>query len=303
MLLEKNMNKSDFNLTSEFKKNATSGWLALAVFVVVGALLGAYFINAIRLSEAKYIMPAGPFIGIFFFLTSGLFTLQPNMSAVLTLFGEYKGTVKKDGFHYVNPFYKKKKLSLRANNLNGEIIKVNDNRGNPIEIAAVVVWKVVDTARAVFDVDDFNAFVRIQSEAALRQLAMDYSYDTFDSDDEQSLRSDTEAVTIALTKVLQERVDDAGVKVIEARISHLAYAQEIASAMLQRQQADAIVAARIRIVDGAVGMVETAIKRLEDNGLVELDDERKAAMVSNLLVVLCGDKAAQPVVNTGSLYS
>ena len=301
--MEKMMNKSDFNLTKEINNNAISGWLALGVFVLGGLALASYAIFAVRMGEPEYILPCVPLLAVFFFLTSGLFTLQPNMSAVLTLFGKYKGTVKKDGFHYVNPFYNKKKLSLRANNLNGEIIKVNDNRGNPIEIATVVVWKVVDTARAVFDVDDYNAFVRVQSEAALRQLAMDYSYDTFDSDDEQSLRSDTEVVTLALTKVLQERVDDAGVKVIEARISHLAYAQEIASAMLQRQQADAIVAARIRIVDGAVGMVETAIKRLEDNGLVELDDERKAAMVSNLLVVLCGDKAAQPVVNTGSLYS
>ena len=169
------MNKSDFNLTNEFKKNASSGWLALAIFVVLGIALAAYFINAIRIGEPQYILPGFPMIAIFIFLTTGFFTLQPNMSAVLTLFGEYKGTVKKDGFHYVNPFYKKKKLSLRANNLNGEIIKVNDNRGNPIEIATVVVWKVVDTARAVFDVDDYNAFVRIQSEAALRQLAMEYS--------------------------------------------------------------------------------------------------------------------------------
>jgi len=187
------MNKSEINLTNEFKKNATSGWVALGVFVLLGILIAAYFIFAIKMSGPEYVFPGLAMIGTFFFLTSGLFTLQPNMSAVLTLFGEYKGSVKKDGFHYVNPFYKKKKVSLRANNLNGEIIKVNDNRGNPIEIAAVVVWKVVDTARAVFDVDDYNAFVRIQSEAALRQLAMDYSYDTFDSDDEQSLRSDTEA--------------------------------------------------------------------------------------------------------------
>jgi len=297
------MNKSSINLTTEIDKNALSGWIALPLFILAGLVLAYLMRNAVLSGQPTQIIPTVLAIVTFFVMLGGFFTLQPNMSAVMTLFGEYKGTVKKEGFSYVNPFYKKKKISLRANNLNGEIIKVNDNRGNPIEIATVVVWKVVDTARAVFDVDDYNAFVRIQSEAALRQLAMDYSYDTFDSDDEQSLRSDTEAVTIALTKVLQERIDDAGVQVIEARISHLAYAQEIASAMLQRQQADAIVAARIRIVDGAVGMVEMALKRLEDDGLVSLDDERKAAMVSNLLVVLCGDKAAQPVVNTGTLYS
>lgn len=297
------MNKSSINLTTETTKHAMSGWLALPLFILAGLVLAFVARNAVMSGEAMLIIPTFFVVVAFLVMLGGFFTLQPNMAAVMTLFGEYKGTVKKEGFSYVNPFYSKKKISLRANNLNGEIIKVNDNRGNPIEIATVVVWKVVDTARAVFDVDDYNAFVRIQSEAALRQLAMDYSYDTFDSDDEQSLRSNTEAVTEALTKVLQERIDDAGVQVIEARISHLAYAQEIASAMLQRQQADAIVAARIRIVDGAVGMVEMALKRLEEDGLVNLDDERKAAMVSNLLVVLCGDKAAQPVVNTGTLYS
>jgi len=297
------MNKSFINLTTEKDKHALSGWIALPLFIIAGLILAYTMRNAVMSGQPTQIIPTVLAIVTFFVMLGGFFTLQPNMSAVMTLFGEYKGTVKKEGFNYVNPFYKKKKISLRANNLNGEIIKVNDNRGNPIEIATVVVWKVVDTARAVFDVDDYNAFVRIQSEAALRQLAMDYSYDTFDSDDEQSLRSDTEAVTEALTQVLQERIDDAGVLVIEARISHLAYAQEIASAMLQRQQADAIVAARIRIVDGAVGMVEMALKRLEEDGLINLDDERKATMVSNLLVVLCGDKAAQPVVNTGSLYS
>ncbi|NNC97067.1 MAG: SPFH domain-containing protein [Gammaproteobacteria bacterium] len=291
------------NVTNEFIKKAVNGWLALPVAILVGLALAYWMKTAIGYGGPEYVLPVIFSIVIFVVCLGGFFTLQPNMSAVMTLFGKYKGTVKTEGFSYVNPLYKKKKVSLRANNLNGEIIKVNDNRGNPIEIATVVVWKVVDTARAIFDVDDYNAFVRIQSEAALRQLAMDYSYDTFDSDDEQSLRSDTEAVTEALTKVLQERIDDAGVKVIEARISHLAYAQEIASAMLQRQQADAIVAARIRIVDGAVGMVEMALKRLEDDGLINLDEERKASMVSNLLVVLCGDKAAQPVLNTGSLYS
>lgn len=299
------------NLSKEFPNKAASGWTALvtlSLYIVFIACLfvypflsGATEDNQTLAISTIFAAVIGLLIGLVCF--SGFFTLQPNMSAVLTLFGEYKGSIKKEGFHFVNPFYKKKKISLRANNLNGEIIKVNDNRGNPIEIATVVVWKIVNTARAVFDVDDYNSFVRIQSEAALRQLAMTYSYDTFDSDDEQSLRSDTDAVTAALTKVLQERINDAGVEVVEARISHLAYAPEIASAMLQRQQADAIVAARMRIVEGAVGMVDMAIKQLEADGLVDLDAERKASMVSNLLVVLCGDKAAQPVVNTGTLYS
>lgn len=297
------MNKNSINNTKEFPKKALSGWIALPLLIIYMAIVAYLFLTGVDVGNKTRIFPAILAAVIGFVCFGGFFTLQPNMSAVLTLFGEYKGTVKKEGFHFVNPFYKKKKVSLRANNLNGEIIKVNDNRGNPIEIATVVVWKVVDTARAVFDVDDYNSFVRIQSEAALRQLAMDYSYDTFDSDDEQSLRSDTDAVTEALTKVLQERIDDAGVEVVEARISHLAYAPEIASAMLQRQQADAIVAARMRIVEGAVGMVEMALKQLEADGLVDLDEERKATMVSNLLVVLCGDKAAQPVVNTGSLYN
>jgi regulator of protease activity HflC (stomatin/prohibitin superfamily) len=236
-------------------------------------------------------------------VAAGFFTLQPNMGAVLVLFGNYKGTVTSSGWCWANPLLKKIKVSLRSRNLNGEKIKVNDKRGNPIEIALVVVWRVADTARAVFDVDDFTSFVKVQSEAALRHLASNYAYDTFDSDDEQSLRGNMEEVSAALQKELQERVEKAGVDIEEARLSHLAYAPEIASAMLQRQQADAIVAARSRIVEGAIGMVEMALLRLEQGKAVDLDAERRAAMVSNLLVVLCGEHAATPVINTGTLYT
>jgi regulator of protease activity HflC (stomatin/prohibitin superfamily) len=232
----------------------------------------------------------------------GFFTLQPNMAAVLILFGKYTGTAQSSGFHWANPLLLKKKVSVRARNLNGEKLKVNDLRGNPIEIALVVVWRVTDTARAVFDVDEFEDYVRVQSEAALRHLAMAYSYDTFEGDT-LSLRGSVDEVSEALQKEVQERVARAGVLVEEARISHLAYAPEIAGAMLQRQQAEAIVAARSRIVEGAVSMVEMALERLEEHKTVELDGERKAAMVSNLLVVLCGRGEAQPIVNTGTLYT
>jgi regulator of protease activity HflC (stomatin/prohibitin superfamily) len=219
------------------------------------------------------------------------------------LFGKYRGTVVTSGWCWANPLLKKIKVSMRSRNLNGEKIKVNDKRGNPIEIALVVVWRVADTARAVFDVDDYTSFVKVQSEAALRHLASAYPYDTFESDDEQSLRGNMDEVSAALQKELQERVERAGVDIEEARLSHLAYAPEIASAMLQRQQADAIVAARARIVEGAIGMVEMALARLDQGRAVELDDERRAAMVSNLLVVLCGEHAVQPVLNTGTLYT
>ena len=234
-------------------------------------------------------------------MLAGFFTLQPNMSAALTLFGKYTGTVKENGFHWANPFLHKAKVSLRARNLNNERIKVNDSRGNPIEIAAVIVWRVVNTAQALFDVDEFTHYVSVQSESALRHLASAYPYDTTE-EGQLSLRGSMDEVSASLTKELQDRVGKAGVKIEEARLSHLAYAPEIASAMLQRQQAEAIVAARSRIVDGAVGMVEMALARLDRASTIRLDDERRAAMVSNLLVVLCGDRSAQPVVNTGTLY-
>jgi regulator of protease activity HflC (stomatin/prohibitin superfamily) len=234
-------------------------------------------------------------------LYCGFFTLQPNVSAVLILFGAYEGTVRQPGFHWANPFYTKLKVSLRVRNFNTDTLKVNDARGNPTEIAAVVVWRVQNTAQASFDVDDYKDYVHIQSESALRYLASRYPYDTT-HDDELSLRGSMDEVSHGLQVELQDRLNKAGVIVEEARLSHLAYAPEIAGAMLRRQQAEAIVAARLRIVEGAVGMVETALEQLEAKKTVDLDDERKASMISNLLVVLCGEQAAQPVVNTGTLY-
>ena len=234
-------------------------------------------------------------------LCCGFFTLQPNVSAVLLLFGAYKGTVRSAGFHWANPLYQKINVSLRTRNFNTETLKVNDQRGNPTEIAAVVVWRVEDTAQACFDVDDYTNYVQIQSEAALRYLASHYPYDS--TDDSMSLRGSMDEVSRDLQHQLQERLGKAGVAVEEARLSHLAYAPEIAGAMLRRQQAEAVVAARQRIVEGAVGMVEMALGRLREHKTIELDEERQAAMVSNLLVVLCGEHPAQPVVNAGTLYA
>jgi regulator of protease activity HflC (stomatin/prohibitin superfamily) len=233
----------------------------------------------------------------------GLFFLNPNQAAVLQLFGKYRGTVRVNGggMCWVNPFFFAKKVSLRVNTFESSKCKVNDLDGNPIEIAAVVTWRVVDTAQAIFNVEEYNQFVTIQSEAALRNLATHYPYDAHD-DEKIALRSHTDQVAEKLKAEVEKRLSEAGVEVIEARISHLAYAQEIAQAMLQRQQAGAIIAARKLIVEGAVGMVEMALDRLEAQGKVRLDDERKAAMVSNLLVVLCSERSAQPVVNTGTLY-
>jgi regulator of protease activity HflC (stomatin/prohibitin superfamily) len=235
------------------------------------------------------------------FLLAGLFIVNPNEGRVLQLFGDYVGTAKRDGLRWANPFFTKKRISLRVRNFESGRLKVNDNEGNPIEIAAVVVWQVVDTAEAVFQVDDYNNYVKVQSEAALRNLATRYTYDAHD-DEHISLRGHTAAVTDHLKKEIQDRLSRAGVEVIEARISHLAYAAEIASSMLQRQQAGAIIAARQRIVEGAVGMVEMALDMLSRRDIVTLDNERKAAMVSNLLVVLCGERSTQPIVNTGTIY-
>ncbi|MBW7904581.1 MAG: SPFH domain-containing protein [Phycisphaerae bacterium] len=234
---------------------------------------------------------------------NGFYTLQPNQAAVLVLFGKYTGSDRVSGFRYANPLLTKIKVSLRARNLNMETIKVNDQRGNPIEIAAVVVWRVDDSAQATFDVDNFEHYVSVQSEAALRHMASGYPYDAPEDAGVLSLRGSMDEVSAALLNELQQRVARAGVNVEEARLSHLAYAPEIAGAMLQRQQAEAIVAARTRIVDGAVGIVEMALSKLEQHEMLRLDEEKKAAMVNNLLVVLCGDKTAQPVVHTGTLYT
>lgn len=234
-------------------------------------------------------------------LLAGLFVVNPNEGKVLQFFGSYAGTVKRPGLRWANPFYTKRRISQRIRNFESSHLKVNDNEGNPIEIAAVVVWKVIDTAEAVFEVDDYNNYVKVQTEAALRNLATSYTYDAHD-DAQISLRGHTAAVAEHLKNEIQDRLARAGVEVMEARISHLAYAPEIAHAMLQRQQAGAIIAARQRIVEGAVGMVEMALEMLSKRDIVALDNERKAAMVSNLLVVLCGDRSTQPIVNTGTIY-
>lgn len=234
----------------------------------------------------------------------GFFIVDPNRARVMVLFGRYVGTVRKDGFFWTNPFTSKRKLSLRAHNLDGGQLKVNDLQGNPIEISAVVVWRVLDTARASFDVEDYEEYVQVQSEAALRHMATRYPYDDLDMEGaEITLRGSTDEVADELEKELKGRLGEAGIQVIEARLNHLAYAQEIASAMLQRQQAKAIIAARKQIVEGAVGMVELALDHLSDKDIVELDDERKATLVGNLLVVLCGQENAQPILNTGTLYN
>lgn len=236
------------------------------------------------------------------FIAAGVFTLQPNTSGVLIFFGAYTGTVRQSGFLWRNPLIKVQKVSLRARNLNGDRLKVNDKRGNPIEIATVVVWRVEDTAQASFDVDNYEHYVAVQSESAVRHLASSYAYDNGEGS-EVTLRSSTESVNDALQVELQERLGKAGVRVEEARLTHLAYAPEIAQVMLRRQQAEAIVDARTKIVQGAVGMVNLALDELARREVVELDNERKASMVSNLLVVLCGESEVHPVVNTGTLYS
>lgn len=291
-------------MTNERERMTLSGWPVLVVLLAAGFAIGWTIYTAfdhMGLASGWRLTYGLIAAGVWFVLCFGFFALQPNQSAVLLLFGEYKGTSKQPGLRWANPFYSVRKVSLRAHNLNGERLKVNDKRGNPIEIAVVVVWRVRDTAQAVFDVEDYTEYVKVQSESAVRHLATRYAYDTFE-DDELSLRGSIDEVSHDLQNELAERLAKAGVIVDEARLSHLAYSQEIAGAMLKRQQADAIVAARQRIVEGAVGMVEMALEKLERHDTLKLDEERKANMVSNLLVVLCGDKDVHPVVNTGSLY-
>ena len=249
------------------------------------------------------LLPSIILIPVFILVAIGFIVVDPNKSCVLVLFGAYKGSIKTNGFYWANPFYVKKKLSLRARNFDSETIKVNDKLGNPIMIGLVLVWQVEDTYKAAFGVDEFEHFVVVQSEAALRKLAGLYAYDNIEDENAKvTLRDGTEEVNDELEKEIRERLDIAGIQVIEARINHIAYAQEIAQAMLKRQQATAIVAARFKIVEGAVSMVEMALEQLSEKEIVELDEEKKATMVSNLMVVLCGDKEATPVVNTGSLY-
>lgn len=292
--------------TPEKVVDVFNGWLVLAILILaLAAEIFAIVTGALDMSATNTVSPL--FIGgvvaavIWFVCCLGFYTLQPNQAAVLVLFGKYVGTDKTSGFRWANPFYRKIKVSLRARNLNMEPIKVNDSRGNPIQIAAVVVWRVENTAQAVFDVDNFEEYVSVQSESALRHLAMAYPYDSFD-EHERSLRGSPDEVSQSLQSEIRDRVAKAGVAIDEAKLSHLAYAQEIAGAMLKRQQAEAVVAARLRIVEGAVGMVEMALQMLQEKRVLELDDERRAHMVANLLVVLCGQADAQPVINAGTLY-
>lgn len=304
--------------TEERVLKAKSGWAMLIcsiLLIAIGILL-CVFSDVVGADTTLIIMIV---LGVVFivvggFLLGGLKTINPNEALVLTLFGKYHGTLKKEGFFWVNPFCSAfnpasgavsglgRKLSLKAMTLNNEKQKVNDEEGNPIEIGVVVIWKVVNTARAVFDVDNYLSYISTQCDAAIRQVARQYPYDVSENGDEKSLRGSSVEIAEILKKEIQGRVEIAGIEISEARIAHLAYAPEIAAAMLQRQQASAIIAARQKIVDGAVSMVDMALKKLSENGIVELDEERKAAMVSNLLVVLCGNKDAQPIVNSGSLY-
>ena len=267
--------------------------------LVVDFILIAGFVIGIALFKTPF---AAGFLLIWLLTIPGFFYVNPNGSRVLVLFGEYMGTVKKNGFFWTNPFYTKKKISLRARNFDSERIKVNDKLGNPIQISVILVWRVRDTFSAAFEVDDYENFVRVQTDAAVRNLAGTYPYDNFeDSKEEITLRSGIKEVNEALENEIEDRLNIAGIEILEARIGYLAYAQEIASAMLRRQQATAIVSARHKIVEGAVGMVEMALEQLHEKDVVDLDEEKKAAMVSNLMVVLCADKDVAPVVNSGTL--
>jgi len=289
----------------ERSASTSSGFVYISVGLVV--LLIAAGLVATR--------PMGPTLAVFvlavllaFWCLGGLYMLQPNQAALLLLFGSYRGTDRERGLRWANPFYSKTKISMRAHNFNSEKLKVNDLRGNPIEIAATVIWRVDDTARASFDVENYEAYVLTQAESALRHLALSYAYDNLEepgvpAKTEVTLRSGTEEVSAALRDELQQRFDQAGLVVVDAKLTHLAYAPEIAGTMLRRQQAEAVIAARTKIVQGAVGMVELALNGLAERGLLQLDDERKAAMVSNLLVVLCSDHDATPVINAGTLYN
>ncbi len=278
-----------------------SGFLALLISLVL-VLLSIYLIVTNR-GNAPMILLGVLGLVASMFISAGLIVVPPNHSRVLTFFGKYIGTARVNGLLFVNPLYGKQKISLRSENLESSKLKVNDKMGNPIELAAVIVWKVSDTYKAAFEVEDYDQYVKVQSEAAVRHLATSFPYDHMDDDHTGiTLRSGGETVNELLEKELNERLAPAGISIVEARISHLAYAPEIAGAMLQRQQATAIVAARTKIVEGAVGMVELALEQLSKKEIVQLDEEKKAAMVSNLMVVLCGEKAATPILNTGTLY-
>lgn len=291
------------NPSQELPFSAYSGWsilLGTLVYWVVTMTVGIQLLPSVVWLVISGILS----LMVTFLFLFGYFIVNPNMSRVLVLFGTYRGTVRTPGFYWTNPFTSKRVVSLRAHNLSSERVKVNDLLGNPIEIGAVVVWRVRDSAQAQFDVEDYYQYVDLQCETAVRQLAKSHPYDDRMGETEApSLRTDTERVSAELTRELQERLDRAGIEVLEARISHLAYAPEIASAMLQRQQADAIIAARRKIVEGAVGMVDDALTQLSERGVLDLDVERRATLVGNLLVVLCGHATPQPVINAGTLYN
>ncbi|HRG08301.1 MAG TPA: SPFH domain-containing protein [Cyclobacteriaceae bacterium] len=283
-------------MNTEKSYSPLSGYLMVLV-VLVFILAGSVGVLVTRSFHLFW------FLGIGLFLLFGFFFVNPNDSVVLVLFGDYKGVVKENGFYWVNPFFSRKKISLRARNFDSEKIKVNDKVGNPIQIGVILVWQVKDTFKAAFEVDNYENFVRIQSDSAVRTLAGSYPYDNFDHESEVTLRSGHTEVNNALEEYLKNRLEIAGIHVIEARIGYLAYASEIAGAMLRRQQAAAVVAARYKIVEGAVSMVQMALDHLAKDNVIQLDEERKAAMVSNLMVVLCGDKDVSPVVNTGTLHN
>ena len=292
-------------MNQEREKSAIPGFLMLVVVLAMYGYAGNLVYKMVKLGEnAPGHMPmVWQMLALFTvgaIMMGGFFIIEPNGSKVLLLFGKYVGTVKKSGFHWTNPFYSKRNISLRAQTLNGQRLKVNDNVGNPVEIATIVVWQVMDTYKASFDVEHYVDFVMLQSETALRHLASSYPYDA--EEGQISLMRNVDEISKHLEVELEERLALAGVRVIEARLSHLAYAQEIAGVMLRKQQAAAVIAARQRIVDGAVGMVQMALDHLERDNIVELDSERRAAMVSNLLVVLCSESQVQPVVNSGTLY-
>ncbi|MBI2808065.1 MAG: SPFH domain-containing protein [Planctomycetes bacterium] len=295
-------------MSNEKPLQLTNGYVVLTAVILAFLASASLFIGGIMLLEKRdplggWSMGAGILLFVATLITcNGFLFLLPNEAGLLTLFGSYKGTVRDSGFWWTNPFMAKRKMSLRSRNLEGAKLKVNDKGGNPIEIAAVVVWRVQDTFQAAFDVEDFEAYVRVQSESAVRHLANSYAYD-HGEENEITLRSGLDEVAHALAKELQERLGKAGVHVEEARITHLAYAPEIAQAMLRRQQAEAVIAARTKIVHGAVSMVQMALHDLSEKNVVQLDEDRKAAMVSNLLVVLCGESEVHPVVNTGTLYN
>ena len=283
-------------MSNERTTKPSSGYIALSILLILIVVL---VIGIARTHSPAWIA----LIPVIILILPGFFIINPNGSKVLTLFGKYVGTVKANGFFWANPFYKKQRISLRARNFDSERVKVNDKKGNPILISVILVWKVLDTYKAAFEVDDYEYFVRVQTDAAVRKLAGSYNYDNFDDEEREiTLRSGLQDINEALERELEERLDIAGIQVMEARIGYLAYAPEIASAMLRRQQAEAIVAARLKIVEGAVGMVENALEKLSEKEIIELDEAQKATMVSNLMVVLCGDRDATPVVNTGTLH-